>query len=177
MPFIGNLSGKQYESREVMLTEERRFAALRDRDMIAKMDAKIAEIPLDTLKALADREAINESISRGAEVSQFRGDVFVQYQPAYIDTPSNALAMKTLLLSWGVVVGTNEDFQRAFDFLHARGMLKVDQKALQQQHADLVRETAQRLRDRGIPSFDEEEAETLSMDELRGRANEAMHRG
>jgi hypothetical protein len=174
MAFVGQLTGKAYDSKEAMLHYERLEARRRaprnpaDELLDRLTPEQIRE--LDTRSRLSDEQKVLQQ-QTGVDLQ-----VFFAEHPEYDDCPENAGAMKFYLEGRGINTQSGlvnyHQIEQAYRELCEGGFLKLKKDVLRQQEAQTVRNRGAAIKAQRTP-FDEDAAYEMSMDELRQRASGA----
>ena len=115
------------------------------------------------------QKARQEYAAETAPARREAGDTFVLAHPEFIDTDSNAKKLlKAVSERVDPLNATINDYERAYQTLVARGELSLNQAVLNKQNRERIMEAAQRHREE--TSFNEEEAERMSLEELARRS-------
>jgi hypothetical protein len=135
MAFIGQISGRHYNSYEEMVANEKIAAAHRDREMIQQQDDILKTIPLETLRVVADRAAYEDKTQQDRLATKKNADAFIAVHPELIDNKSNAFILlnqaRTMFGDGELTVNNLED---AYQYLRDRtDFLKLDAKELAKQ--------------------------------------------
>jgi len=167
--FKGALTGTTYENLDAMIAQERRAALT---TVLAPTEAEIAfdNLPIEEVQARIKHEVHQEMVKANTLSTQKNGQAWATLNPWYSDTTENAKWVLTQLRANGVPDGlaTIEQFDNAVNQLLPTGVLTFNKKEVAKQAAAEVAQLAETHKEL---AFDEEEAEGLSMDELRRRAD------
>jgi hypothetical protein len=136
-------------------------------------DKIIDSLDATSVLHLAQRAAASQQEIAASE--QFIKDeaTFRQMYPAYKDSQHNAKLMK---YHWENVLGTSiptlEQIEDSFFTLRENGVLQLDPKQVAKENQEQILRRAAKLREaREAAEFNEADAYTMSLDELRARAN------
>lgn len=177
MAFIGQISGRHYNSYEEMVVGEKIAVAHRDASIIADQDEVINSIPLDTLRTIADRAAIAADAAQSGKRSRADVAAWGALHPEWKDTPSNIRLMDHELKRQGVLINpTVGELERAYNSLTESGLLDLNEKKLREREQKLAQQRANTIQESGgpLPAFNEDEAYSIDMDQLRVRANQNL---
>ncbi len=167
MAFIGQLTGKQYESFEAMVYEERREAMRRSNN--SEVGKEYANITLDQLKAICiDAQIIQEGRS-GPEAERAKHDatVWLSLHPEYINNDYNKKLMEHEM---GVINPTIQDLENAYQALRASDLLQLDQAEIVKQEQQAANQRAKGIKKAGgplAPMHTEDEMYSMSLEDLR----------
>jgi hypothetical protein len=170
MAFIGQLTGKKYESLEAMLYEERREAMRRAKPDEA--EKAFADVPTEKLKAILTAAQMGMDDTRIAnERSKVDVTVWLNLHPEYVNSDRNSNLMRHEL--GGSINPTVAELEEAFQSLLPTGLLELNQAVLAKQEKAAMQDRANKIAENGGPlgRHTEEEMEKMSLHELRLRAN------
>ena len=177
MAFIGQISGRHYNGYEEMVAGEKIAAAHRDASIIAEQDEVINSIPLDTLRTIADRAAIAADSANNGNRSRADVAAWGALHPEWKDTPSNIRLMDHELKRQGVLINpTVAELEKAYNSLTESGLLDLNEKKLREREQRLAQQRANNIQENGgpLPAFNEAEAYSMNMDQLRVQANKEL---
>ena len=175
--FKGALTDQIYDSVASMIAQERN-AALRQVPNVSDAEAALYELPIEQFQALVKQgeRAAQHQVNSGE--SQKNADAWLLLHPEFSDDKRNANLILQQLRANGVTDATMADVELASRQLRDSGLLTLKKKELAKQHTAELQKRADAFKDDlAERDFNEEDAETLSMEELRKRANKQLARG
>lgn len=131
----------------------------------------------DKVKAAAEMFAREDQKQQNKIASGQNADAFLASHPEFLDTQANGQLMNHQLNTmFGDGLHTLEHFEAAYQSLRASNFLNLDQKIVREQQKEAARARAEQERARiAARAFDEDSAYgSLSMDELRQKADEQL---
>src|SRR6185437_14433920 len=169
MPYIGQLTGKQYETFEAMLYEERKEAMRRANP--DEIEREFADVPLEKLKAICIAAQM-ETEGRSDDRARSNADVTVwlNQHPEYINNDHNRTLMEHQM---GVKNPNFQDLEVAYQQLRSSDLLQLDQAEVVKQEAKAGKERARQVR---TTAYTEAELEAMPLDQLRNVCNGSMGR-
>src|SRR6185437_1359517 len=169
MPYIGQLTGKQYETFEAMLYEERKEAMRRAKP--DEIEREFADVPLEKLKAICIAAQM-ETEGRSEDRVRSNADitVWLNLHPEYINNDHNK---KLILHQIGHANPTFQEMDVAYQQLRASDLLQLDQAEVVKQEAKAGKERARQIR---TTPYTEAELEAMPLDQLRSVCNGSMGR-
>lgn len=172
MAFIGQLTGKVYDSKEAMLHYERLEA--RRRAPRNPADELLDKLTPEQIRELDTRARLSDEQKTLQQQMGVDLQVFLDEHPEYLDCPENSGAMKFYLEGRGVNTQSGTvsyyEIEQAYRDLRAGGFLTLKQDVVRQQEAQRVRERGAAIKAQSTP-FNEDAAYEMSLDELRQRAS------
>ena len=136
-----------------------------------------AEAAFEKLDAAAVKQLVKRAMATDEEktaADQFQKDykVFFEMYPTYVDNEHNKNAM---VHHWrevlGVAVPTLEQLEECFFALRDSNLLQLDPKEVAKENKSATEKRAETIRaDRAAREFNEADAYSMSMDELKARA-------
>jgi len=166
--FHGELTGKDYTSEAAMRDAEKKEAMRRA--VPTAEELAFENMPIDQLRGVLER--VNRSTEEKAELHLLSrtADAFKELYPFYNDSDHNAAHMLYALqqrLGANYTRATIADFEAAYNSLNGAGLITFNKGV----HAAAAKEEAQRIAAKARDEqFNEEDAYTLSLDELRRRS-------
>jgi hypothetical protein len=169
MPFIGQLTGKQYDTFEHMLYEERKEAMRRAKP--DEIEREFADVPPEKLKAICTAAQM-ETEGRFEDRARSNADVtiWLNQHPEYVNNDFNKKLMEHQM---GVKNPNFQELEVAYQQLRGSNLLQLDQAELVKQEAKSGKERAKQIR---MTPYTEEELEAMPLDQLRSVCNGAMGR-
>lgn len=164
MAYIGQLTGKQYETFEAMLYEERKEAMRRAAPL--EKAREYADIPLEKLKAICtDAQIEMEGGTEDRARAVADATVFVNMHPEYINNEHNK---KLMLHQVGRANPSFKELEVAYQQLRASDLLQLDRAEVVKEEAKADLERARGIR---TTPYSEEELEAMPLDQLRSVCN------
>ena len=164
MPFIGQLTGKQYETFEHMLYEERKEAMRRAKP--DEIEREFADVPLEKLKAICNAA---QMATEGRTVDRARSNadvtIWLNQHSEYINNDHNK---KLLLHQIGRANPTFQELEVAYQQLREADLLQLDQAELVKQDAKSGEQRARQIRK---AQYTEAELDAMPLDQLRSVCN------
>ena len=146
-------------------------------DTWSRKDATPEEITFDKLsapavKALIERAAASDAERAAVDTFQQDEQVFRKLYPSYINNARNAQLMKH---HWeealGITVPTLSQIEESFFALRASGVIQLNAAAVAKENQADIAARADKIRaDRAASEFNEADAYTMPLEELRQRA-------
>lgn len=164
MPYIGQLTGKQYETFEAMIYEERKEAMRRAAPL--ERGREYADVSREKLRAIlndAQIEAEGGTEDRARAVAD--ATLFLNQHPEYINNDHNK---KLMLHQVGRANPTFQELEVAYKELRAADLLQLDRAEVVKQEAKAGKERAKQIR---TTPYTEEELEAMPLDQLRSICN------
>jgi len=164
MAFIGQLTGKQYETFEHMLYEERKEAMRRAKP--DEIEREFADVPLEKLKAICNAAQM-ETEGRTEDRARSNADVtiWLNQHPEYINNDHNK---KLMLHEIGRANPTFQEMEFGYQQLREADLLQLDRAEVVKQEAKNSKERAKQTR---TTPYTEAELEAMSLDQLRSVCN------
>lgn len=180
MAYVGQVSGRHYNSYEEMVAGERIAAARRDASIIAEDDAAIAAVPLETLRKIAERAAIADDTALGGSRSRADVATWLALRPEYKDgSETNTRLMNHELARQGVRINpTVAELETAYNSLTASNLLDLNQKVLREQETQRTKERASGIKTAGgplAPKHSEQELYDMPLEDLRRLSNRMVN--
>jgi tRNA A58 N-methylase Trm61 len=132
------------------------------------LDAEFENLSAEQIKKLVERAARSDKQNADSARSQEAGNVFVELHPEFVDTQKNAKQVRAHCTAMGIAYPTLDDLERAYEALKSVGLVDLNQKELIAQQQRATKEAANGVREN---QFDEADAYTLPLEEVRRRAN------
>ncbi|MHB8218175.1 MAG: hypothetical protein ACYDDS_19040 [Candidatus Sulfotelmatobacter sp.] len=179
--FTSPLTGRTYDNLDTMIAQER-HAILHHKSTQSEEEIAFDNLPdEEALALLKQAEKRDELASNGIETTK-NGNAWLLLRPEYVDSLRNAKLMKAQLERDGATenTATIEQYERAWQKLHASGLLTLNRDVLAKQSVAEVRQRAtEAINERGsvFDTTGEDEMENLSLEELRTRANRQLASG
>ena len=166
--FHGELTGKDYPSEASMRDAEKKEAMRRA--VPTPEDLAFESMPIDQLRGVLER--VNRSTEEKAELHLLSrtADAFKELYPFYNDSDHNAAHMLFALkqrLGSNYTHATIADFEQVYNSLNEAGLLTFNKGAAKAAAIEEAQKIAAKARDE---EFNETDAYTLSLDELRRRS-------
>jgi hypothetical protein len=132
-------------------------------------DDSFDNLPAEEIKKLFERAAQSDQDQLDSLSCQEAGNVFCELHPEFKDTEKNAKTMRAHFTALGIAYPTLDDHERGYIALKSVGLVDLDQKELNNQQQRATKATADGVRQN---QFDESEAYSLPLEEVRRRAQE-----
>lgn len=128
--------------------------------------------PLEQVKAAAQHFERADQRQVAISQSQKDADAFVAAHPVYVDSDKNNLQMKNYWSSRGVEAPNYQQWCEAYEQLKNGGCLALNASELRKEQTASGKARAAAIEKRN--SFNEDEAYSMSMEDLRMKANGAL---
>jgi len=136
-------------------------------DLPTADDAAFENASAEQIKDLFNKAARSEQEKLDSIRSQQDGNTFCELFPEYMDTGKNARHLRAHCTALGIAYPTLADLETAYYALRSVNLLEINQQELARQEAKGTKERADEIR---RTAFDEAEAYTMPLEEVRRRA-------
>ena len=169
--YTGFFSKQKFHSVDDLIQAER-HAALTQVTPISDEEAAFDNLPAEEACALLKEAEQASQRQVNSSAIQDAADAWLMLNKGvWVDDTRNARLMERQLKINGVTNATPADFEKASKQLRESGLVKVNQAAVDRQHAREVQQLAEQAAASINDQTSEAEMEQLPLDELRRRAN------
>lgn len=168
--YIGVFTKQKFHSVDELIAAER-HAALAQVTPISAEEKAFDSLPADeALNLLREAERAAQQQIDSAAV-QDAADAWLLLRPEWHDSTRNGKLMRAQLLTNGVVTATIPDLEKAAQQLRDSGLVTLNQKQVEKQHAKQLQQRAGEAAKQLFDQTTEQEMYDLPLDEVRRRAS------
>jgi hypothetical protein len=165
--FTGVFTKQKFDTVDGLIGAERRAAIAQGAPISDEQRDFENNVPLNMLR---DAERAAQQQANRAEV-QDAADSWLILRPEWRDDTRNGKLMRAQLKDNGVTQPTIADYEHAAQQLRASGLVALNPKQVEKQHAKQLQERANEAAKQLFDDTNEQEAWELSLEELKRRAN------